>query len=210
MEAQVAKTVGVILAGGRASRIGGGDKPLLALGEATLLDHVIARLRPQCAALAINANGDPARLARFGLPVIPDTVAGLPGPLAGILAGMEWAATHGSDSLVSAAGDTPFLPEDLVGRLRGAGGEAGPALAASVDANGVPHLHPTFGIWPVALREELRAALERGERKVAAWAQNHGAAIVTFPVGTGADPFFNVNTPDDLERARALFASNRA
>ncbi len=209
MEAQVAKTVGVILAGGRASRMGGGDKALLELGESTLLDHVIARLRPQCAALAINANGDPARFARLGLPVIADTIGGLPGPLAGILAGMEWAAARGGDSLVSAAGDTPFLPGDLAERLRDAGG-GGLALAASVDGEGVQRLHPTFGLWPVALRGDLRAALERGERKVATWAQNHGAAVAQFAAGEGTDPFFNVNTPNDLERARALLASNPA
>lgn len=206
-EAHLAETLGVILAGGRASRIGGGDKALLALGEVTLLDHVIARLRPQYATLAINANGDPARFSRFGIPVIADTIGGLPGPLAGILAGMEWAAAHGGDSLVSAAGDTPFLPGDLAERLRDAGG-GGLALAASVDGEGVQRLHPTFGLWPLALRRDLRAALERGERKVATWAQNHGAEIVTFPAGAGLDPFFNVNTPDDLARARDLLASN--
>lgn len=209
MEAQVAKTVGVILAGGRASRMGGGDKALLELGESTLLDHVIARLRPQCAALAINANDDPARFARFGLPVIADTIGGLPGPLAGILAGMEWAAARGGDSLVSAAGDTPFLPGDLAKRLQDAGG-GGLALAASLDSEGVQRLHPTFGLWPVALRGDLRAALERGERKVATWAQNHDAAVAQFAAGESTDPFFNVNTPDDLERARALLASNPA
>lgn len=208
-ERHVAETVGVILAGGRASRMGGGDKALLELGESTLLDHVIARLRPQCAALAINANGDPARFARFGLPVIADTIGGLPGPLAGILAGMEWAAAHGGDSVVSAAGDTPFLPGDLAERLRDAGG-GGLALAASFDGEGVQRIHPTFGLWPVALRADLRASLERGERKVATWAQNHGAAIVTFPAGKGADPFFNVNTPGDLARARELLATKPA
>lgn len=208
-EAHLAETLGVILAGGRASRMGGGDKALLALGETTLLDHVIARLRPQCAALAINANGDPARFARFGLPVIADTIGGLPGPLAGILAGMEWAAARGGDSLVSAAGDTPFLPGDLAKRLQDAGG-GGLALAASLDSEGVQRLHPTFGLWPVALRGDLRAALERGERKVATWAQNRDAAVAQFAAGQGTDPFFNVNTPDDLESARALLASNPA
>ena len=190
---------GVILAGGKATRMGGGDKGLLRIGGATLLERVIGRLGPQCGALALNANGDPARFAGFGLPVLPDPLPGHPGPLAGVLAGMDWAAEAGAEAVVSVAADTPFFPEDLVERLRAPGGLA---LAASPDAEGRVWRHPTFGLWPVALRHDLRAALEEGLRKIVHWTDLHGAAEVVF---TGdPDPFFNINTPEDLACAEAL------
>ncbi|MFD0859099.1 molybdenum cofactor guanylyltransferase MobA [Roseovarius aquimarinus] len=187
----------IILAGGRATRMGGGDKGLLPLGEATLLDHVIERIAPQAAAVALNANGDPARLARFGLPVLADPVEGFVGPLAGVLAGMDWAAREGAETVVSVAADTPFFPCDLVPRLLLAaeGMEAPLALAATPDGR-----HPTFGLWPVSLRDDLRAALRGGLRKVVQWTDAHGAATATFPAE--GDPFFNVNTPEDLARAQ--------
>lgn len=188
---------GIILAGGAARRMGGGDKPLRALGDGTLLSHVIGRIAPQVAGLALSANGDPARFARFGLAVLADADADRPGPLAGILAGMDWAAAAGAEAVVSVAGDTPFLPPDLVPRLLLAGG-GGPALAATAGGR-----HPTFALWPVRLRDDLRAALERGERRVAAFADRHGAETALFP-DRPFDPFFNVNTPDDLARARAM------
>lgn len=191
------QTFGIILAGGAARRMGGGDKPLLALGDGTLLSHVIGRIAPQVAGLALSANGDPARFARFGLAVLADADAGRPGPLAGILAGMDWAAAAGAEALVSVAGDTPFLPPDLVPRLLLAG-SGGPALAATSGGR-----HPTFGLWPVRLRDDLRAALARGERRVAAFANRHGAETAWFP-DQPFDPFFNVNTPDDLARARGM------
>lgn len=200
--------LGVILAGGLASRMGGADKPLLDLAGRPLLAHVVDRLEPQVAALALNANGDPARFAGYHLPVLADSVAGHPGPLAGVLAGLDWAAGQGAQSIVSAAADTPFLPCDLVPRLLLAGeGMADPlVLAATRRDDGGTDLHPTFGLWPVALREELRAALARGVRKVRAWADQQGARQAVF--GTvGGDPFFNVNTPGDLTRAQAILDS---
>ena len=189
--------VGIILAGGLARRMGGGDKALLPLGQGTLLSHVIDRLAPQVEMLALNANGDGARFAEFALPVLPDTIDGFPGPLAGVLAGMEWAAERGGETIVTVAADTPFFPCDLVARLLlAAEGMAQPlALAASDDGR-----HPTFGLWPVGLRHDLRAALEGGLRKVVAWTDAHGAAQAHFP-GADPDPFFNINTPDDLAAA---------
>lgn len=193
----------VILAGGRASRMGGGDKGLLDLDGQALLARVIERLGPQAGPLALNANGDPARFAGLGLPVIADGVPGLPGPLAGVLAGLDWAAGLGAEAVVSAAADTPFLPLDLAARLAAAAGPSGLALAASPDAEGRLRLHPTFGLWPVALRGALRQALIQGQRRVAAWAEAQGAGIAAFP-SAPFDPFFNVNTPEDLARARDL------
>jgi molybdopterin-guanine dinucleotide biosynthesis protein A len=195
--------LGVILAGGRATRMGGGDKGLRPLAGRPLLNHVLDRLRPQVAGIALNANGDPTRFADFGLPVIADTLPDWPGPLAGVLAGLDWAAGQGADRVVTAAADTPFLPRDLVARLVAASGPSGLALAASRDETGRVHRHPTFGLWPVALRQDLRAALVRGLRKVVLWTDAHGAGTAVFPADP-FDPFFNVNTPDDLTRAEAL------
>ncbi len=190
--------VGVILAGGQARRMGGGDKALLCVGGVTLLDHVRGRLGPQVADMALNANGDAARFGA-GLPVLPDPVAGFVGPLAGVLAGLDWAASLGARHVVSAAADTPFLPCDLVPRLLDAAEAAGTpiALAASGDP---PRLQPTFGLWPVALRDDLRAALMAGTRKILDWTDRHGAASAVWPA-TPFDPFFNVNRPEDLTRA---------
>ncbi len=191
--------VGVILAGGRATRMGGGDKGLLPLGNVALLDRVIARLSPQVAQLALNANGDAARFDAVGLPVLPDSVDGFVGPLAGVLAGLDWGASQGADTIVTAAADTPFFPADLVPRLQlAAEGMAAP-LALAASANG---RHPTFGLWPVALRDDLRTALAGGVRKVVLWTDQHGAATAEFP-GADPDPFFNVNTPEDLAQAEA-------
>ncbi|MCQ0092347.1 molybdenum cofactor guanylyltransferase MobA [Roseovarius sp. M141] len=189
----------IILAGGRATRMGGGDKGLLPLGGTTLLDQVLERTLPQVAAAAINANGDPARFAQFGLPVLADPLEGFVGPLAGVLAGLDWAAQEGAETVVSVAADTPFFPCDLTARLVLAteGMETPLALAATPDGR-----HPTFGLWPVALRHDLRAALEGGLRKVVQWTDAHGAATAMFD-GAG-DPFFNVNTPEDLARAQAM------
>ncbi|MGO4915308.1 molybdenum cofactor guanylyltransferase MobA [Pseudogemmobacter sp. W21_MBD1_M6] len=200
--------LGVILAGGQATRMGGGDKGLLTLGGQTLLQHVIDRLEPQVADLAINANGDPARFAPFGLPVLADSVDGFAGPLAGVLAGLDWAAAQGADAIVTAAADTPFFPPDLVPRLLLAAEQAGSeiALSATPDPERGLSRHPTFGLWPVALREDLRAALTGGLRKVVLWTDAHGAATALFPVD-GFDPFFNVNTPEDLDRATALLGA---
>ncbi len=191
--------VGIILAGGRATRMGGGDKGRLILGGRSILSHVVDRLAPQVAAVALNANGDAARFADLGLPVIADGVPGHPGPLAGVLAGLDWAAGQGATHAVSVAADTPFFPCDLVPRLLLAAEREGQPIALAATADG---RHPTFGLWPVALREDLRAALAGGLRKVVLWTDRHGAATATF-TGGDPDPFFNVNTPDDLDRARA-------
>lgn len=195
--------LGVILAGGRATRMGGGDKGMRPLGDRRIIDHVIERLGAQCARLAINANGDPARFAEFGLPVLPDSLADHPGPLAGVLAGLDWAALHGADAIVTAAADTPFFPTDLVARLQDAAGPKGLCLAASHDEDGILRRHPTFGLWPVALRDDLRVALEGGLRKIVLWTDQHDAGTAIFASDAG-DPFFNINTPDDIETALAL------
>ena len=192
--------LGVILAGGQATRMGGGDKGLLPLGGRTLLSHVIDRFLPQVAGLALNANGDPARFDAFGLPVLADSIDGFVGPLAGVLAGLDWAATQGATHIVTAAADTPFFPADLVPQLMLAAETQGRPIALARTENG---RHPTFGLWPVDLRDDLRQALQDGVRKVVAWTDKHGTAMADFPV-LGFDPFFNVNTPDDLARAERL------
>ncbi len=194
---------GVILAGGRATRMGGGDKGLRVIGGRRLIDLVIERLAPQCGQLALNANGDPARFADLGLPVLPDGLPDHPGPLAGVLAGLDWAAEQGAHSIVTAAADTPFFPRDLVERLREAAGTSGLALAASPDEDGRLRRHPTFGLWPVALRADLREALEGGLRKIVAWTDRHEAGTAEFPAQP-FDPFFNVNSPEDIATAERL------
>lgn len=204
--------LGVILAGGQATRMGGGDKGLLTVGGKTLLSHVIDRLDPQVAGCALNANGDAARFADYGLPVIPDSIDGYAGPLAGVLAGLDWAADQGAESIVTVAADTPFFPCDLVPQLLlAADGMAHPlALAAtkgeaktkSKSKSGLIR-HPTFGLWPVALRDDLRKFLDGGGAKVVIWTEQHDGREALFPTGAG-DPFFNVNTPEDLAKAEAL------
>ena len=168
--------LGVILAGGQATRMGGGDKGLLTLGRHSLLDHVIDRLSPQVAGVALNANGEPDRFARFGLPVLADSITGYAGPLAGVLAGLDWAAEQGVDTIVTAAADTPFFPGDLVPQLLLASeGQENPlVLAATPDPKRGRARHPTFGLWPVCLRNDLRAALQGGLRKVVLWTDAHG------------------------------------
>ena len=195
--------LGVILAGGQATRMGGGDKGLLRLGGQTLLTRVIDRLEPQVAALALNANGDAARFDGLGLPVLADSIEGFAGPLAGVLAGLDWAATQGAETIVTAAADTPFFPCDLVPQLLLASeGMTHPlVLAATPDPQRGTARHPTFGLWPVALRDDLRAALQGGLRKVVLWTQSHHGREALFPQ---EDAFFNVNTPEDLAQAEAM------
>ncbi|MHA3914167.1 molybdenum cofactor guanylyltransferase MobA [Halovulum sp. GXIMD14793] len=197
------KPLGVILAGGQATRMGGGDKCLLALGLRTLLEIIVERLGPQCDGLVLNANGDPARFGAFDLPVVPDSISGFAGPLAGVLAGIDYAAAQGAEVIVTAAGDTPMLPLDLVARLQEARAEAGVPLAMAMTPDPERGLarHPTFGLWPVSLREDLRAALGAGISKVVAWTEPHGCAKAVFE--GSPDPFFNVNTPEDLAELRA-------
>lgn len=199
--------LGVILAGGRARRMGGGDKGRLRLGGSCLFDHVMARLAPQVPAMALNANGDPARLADLGLPIVADGDDSFAGPLAGVLAGLDWAASRRARRIVTVAADTPFFPEDLVARLTRAAetSDAPIALAATEIGERVVH-HPTFGLWPVALRDDLRAALAAGTRKVTAWTDRHDAATALIP-GGDPDPFFNVNVPADLALANQHLAA---
>lgn len=205
--------LGVILAGGLATRMGGGDKALLSVGGQTLLQRVIDRLKPQVAGMALNANGDAARFDEFGLPVLPDSIEGFPGPLAGVLAGLDWAAEKGAEAIVTVAADTPFFPTDLVAVLQDtAQGMAHPLVLAatprgeektkSMSRSGLIR-HPTFGLWPVALRDDLRAALEDGIKKVVIWTEKHGGREAVFKTDQ-VDPFFNVNTPEDLEAAEAM------
>jgi molybdopterin-guanine dinucleotide biosynthesis protein A len=191
---------GVILAGGLARRMGGGDKGELLLGGKSILKHVIERLEGQVEALLINANGDPSRFSAYGLPVIADSVEGTPGPLAGVLAGLEWARASGFSQIVTAATDTPFLPLDLVAALKRAAGAAGQELATAASGGQV---HPVIGLWPTRLADDLRSALEGGLRKVDEWTARHGIAVADFD-GAWRDPFFNVNRPEDLKEAEAL------
>lgn len=193
---------GVILAGGQATRMGGGDKGLRMVGGQTLMAHVLDRLRPQVGAIVLNANGDPTRFAALGLPVVADSLPDWPGPLAGVLAGMDWAAEHGFDAVVSVAADTPFFPRDLVARLQAAAGPSGLALAGTREG-GKLWRHPTFGLWPVALRDDLRTALMGGLRKVVMWTDAHGAGTAEFATDP-FDPFFNINTPEDIAEAERL------
>ncbi len=201
-------TFGVILAGGRASRMGGGDKPLKRLGGTTILDRVIAVLRPQCVGLIVNANGDPSRFAETGLAVVADSVPDFAGPLAGVLAGLDWVAEHepGIEWVVSVAGDSPFLPSDLVMRLHAARLEAAMPLAQA-QSDGQPH--PVNALWRVDLRDDLRRALvDEKVHKVQAWTARHGVARASWPVEP-VDPFFNANTPEDLTRAAELIAAGK-
>jgi molybdopterin-guanine dinucleotide biosynthesis protein A len=195
-------TLGLLLAGGLARRMGGGDKPLLSLGGRPILDHVVDRLRPQCDGLILNANGDPARFARWRLPVVADDVPGFAGPLAGILAGLDWAAEHRPHvtAVVSVAADTPFIPHDLVARLVAAAAAEGLSLACAASGGWT---HPVVGLWPVELRHDLRRALvEEGERKIDRFTARFGCASAEWP-SAPVDPFFNVNTPDELAEAEA-------
>ena len=195
---------GIILAGGLARRMGGGDKATRRIADRTMFERVKDRLAPQVESMALNANGDPSRFSELGLPVVPDSIADYPGPLAGVLAGMDWAAEEGATHILSVAADTPFFPTDLGARLAGAITPETPiALAATPDPKRGMARHPTFGFWPVTLADDLRAALNEGVRKVVLWTDRHGAATVPFP-NDPFDPFFNVNTPDDMATAEAL------
>lgn len=197
---------GVVLAGGLGRRLGGVDKALLPLGGAPLVAHVARRLAAQVGAIAINANGDAGRFAGLDLPVVADPLPDRPGPLAGVLAGMEWAAARGFRAVVTVSTDAPFFPADLVARLQAAAGDDA-AIAAT--AGTPPRMHPTFGLWPVALAPRLRAALLAGDRRMMHWAEACDAATAIFddPDGTS---FLNINTPEDLARAESLVALGTA
>ena len=200
------RVVGILLAGGRSSRMGGGDKCLGLLGGKPILAHIIERLTPQVSDIIINANGEASRFASFGLPVVADSVAGFAGPLAGIHAGLEWVKANRPDSRygVTVATDTPFLPLDLVQRFLAEQGHRPSLLVARSEAG----VHPVVGLWPVALAGEIERSLKQGLRKVGDWTEQHGAVEVSFtPVEIGGrpiDPFFNINRPGDLAEAEIL------
>ena len=201
----VPPTPGILLAGGLARRMGGGDKPMRRIAGRTILDRVIARLRPQCDPLILNANGDPARFAKFGLPVAANSIAEFPGPLAGILAGLDWAAAHRPEApfVLSAPADCPFLPRDLLARLHLARVEQNAQIAVAASGG---QTHHVIAVWSVALREELRHALAAENiRKVEFWTARYSVATVTWPTEP-LDPFFNANTTDDLAKAGKLAA----
>jgi molybdopterin-guanine dinucleotide biosynthesis protein A len=195
---------GMVLAGGLSRRMGGGDKPLLAVGGHTLLDRTIARLAPQVDCLLLNANGDPARFAVYGLEVRADVLDGYCGPLAGILTGMDWAAERNAQWLLTAAADTPLLPADLRERLEAARTAANAQIAMAVSGG---RSHPVFALWPVALRDDLRRAMvEEGLRKLGAFADRYPLVRVEWPV-LPFDPFFNVNTPEDMAALEDILAA---
>jgi molybdenum cofactor guanylyltransferase len=196
-------TLGLVLAGGLARRMGGGDKALIPIAGATILERVLVRLRPACSGIVLNANGDPSRFARFGFPVVADSVQDFAGPLAGILAGLDFVASSAPDIgwIVSSPGDCPFLPYDLVARLHQARRDAGVPLACARSGD---WRHPVVGLWPVALRQDLRQALiGEGLRKIEVWTARHGVAMAEWPARP-IDPFFNVNAPEDVKEAERL------
>jgi molybdopterin-guanine dinucleotide biosynthesis protein A len=198
-----ADTLGLVLAGGLARRMGGGDKARIKIGGATILERVLGRLTSQCRGVIINANRDPARFADTGLAVVADSVPDFAGPLAGILAGLDWAAANAPaiEWLASAPGDCPFLPRDLVTRLHAARVAGGTPLACAQSGE---WRHPVVALWPVRLREDLRAALTKeGLRKIEIWTGRHGVSLAEWPAAP-FDPFFNVNTPDDAARAEDI------
>jgi molybdenum cofactor guanylyltransferase len=207
------QVAGFVLAGGLSRRMGGGDKGLREVAGKPLMAHVIERLSRQASPLAINANGDPARFAAFGLPVIPDASADYAGPLAGVLAGMRWAREAAPEGrfIVTAACDTPLFPGDLVAKFLAAAGGAYPAIVLAASAGQV---HPVFGLWPTALAGDLAEALAAGTRKVLHWTDRHPHFLAEFPFlslgGKEADPFFNANTPEELAQAAALLAAREA
>lgn len=193
--------VGVVLAGGRSQRMGGHEKALLHLAGRSMLAHILARFAPQVGRVALNANGDPARFAAFGLPVIADSLPDYPGPLAGILAGMRWAAAAGAARLATVSSDAPYIPLDLVAQLAAAGDGI---MMARSDSRP----HPVAALWPSERADDLERALATGERRVLRWAEGQGVRFVDFPAAAIADhvvdPFMNVNTPEELAEAEKL------
>jgi molybdopterin-guanine dinucleotide biosynthesis protein A len=201
----VPPTLGLVLAGGLARRMGGGDKARIEIGGSTILDRVLATLSGQCIDIIINANGNPKRFADTGCTVVPDNVEGHPGPLAGILAGLDWLAAqnNGIEWMVSVPGDCPFLPDDLVERLHQARRQRGTGVPLACARSG-EWRHPVVGLWPLALRADLRKALvDEDLRKIEVWTARHGVAIADWPVEP-VDPFFNVNTPEDAAAAARI------
>lgn len=208
MALAVPPTLGLVLAGGLARRMGGGDKALIEIGGRAILDRVLETMTPQCEGIVLNANGDPARFARFGLPVVPDDIPDFAGPLAGILAGLDWMAGNRPDLawMVSVPGDCPFLPADLIERLHAARAATGNPLACARSGD---WRHPVAGLWPVDLRADLRHALvDEDLHKIEVWTARHGIAVAEWP-DRPVDPFFNVNTPEDRARANDIALQKR-
>jgi molybdenum cofactor guanylyltransferase len=202
-------TLGLVLAGGLARRMGGGDKARIEIGGVTILDRVLATLSAQCAGIIINANGDPKRFADTGLEVVSDNVPDFAGPLAGILTGLDWLRRqdNGIEWLLSVPGDCPFLPDDLVERLHQARRKLGAGVPLACARSG-EWRHPVVGLWPLALREDLRKALvDEDLHKIEVWTARHGVAIAEWPVDP-IDPFFNVNTPEDAVKAEKIVAQS--
>ena len=197
------RVIGILLAGGQARRMGGGDKCLRELAGRTLLSRIIDRARPQVDALVLNANGDPARFAAYGLPVAPDVIEGFAGPLAGVLTGMDWAAKNAAQArfIATFPTDAPFLPRDMVARLLAAVVDDAADLACATSAG---RTHPVAGLWPIALRADLRRAMrDEDMRKIDAWTARYRLARVDWPADP-VDPFFNANRPEDLAEAERL------
>ena len=200
-------TYGLVLAGGLARRMGGGDKARIRIGKSTIIDRVLATLSGQCVDIIINANGDPARFADTGCVVVADSVPDFAGPLAGILAGLDYLAAqdNGIEWLLSVPGDCPFLPDDMVERLHEARRKMGAGVPLACARSG-EWRHPVVGLWPLALREDLRKALfDEGLHKIEIWTARHGIAIADWP-DRPVDPFFNVNTPEDAAKAEKIAA----
>jgi molybdopterin-guanine dinucleotide biosynthesis protein A len=204
---------GVVIAGGRSLRMDHREKALLDLSGVPMIERVIDRLRPQVGRMVINANSDPKRFPQFGLPIFADTIEGHEGPLAGLLAGLQWARAETPEArfIASVAADTPFIPDDLVARLLAALKDAG---ASSAIASSGGEWTPVVGVWSVALSDTLAEALRQGVRAAHRFAMEQRSVVVDFPFvqigGEPIDPFFNVNTPEDLEKARALLAAESA
>ena len=197
---------GIILAGGLSRRMGGGDKGLLMLGETSIIERVIDKILPQVGSLAININGDSSRFPDYKLPIIPDSIKGYLGPLSGILAGMEWAFKNGNRYIATVASDTPFLPDDFIKRLhamvKSKNLNIGIAASRILSGDDV-FIHPTFGIWEVALKDDLRDALANDTRKIMFWAKKFKLDYYYFDTSDKlSDPFFIINTPDDLDEAK--------
>lgn len=198
---------GLVLAGGRATRMRGGDKPLRLVGGRPLLERVLERLVAQVEVAAISANGDPARFAGYRVPVLADEPQSRQaGPLAGVLSGIAWAKTSGRSELLTVAGDTPFFPVDLASQLSAAKSDREGYIAVAASGG---RRHPVFALWPVALETDLRIFLAKSPTfSVLAFLERHDAISVNFPMaavgGRTIDPFFNVNTPEDLAEAESI------
>ena len=199
------KTFGVVLAGGLARRMGGVDKMHIPIGGETIFERIINRLFPQCDEMMISGNAEAKRFGDTGLPVVADSVPDYPGPLAGILSGLDGAQllTPYKEWVVSVPSDCPFLPRNLVARLHEARAAAGAQLACAASGG---RQHPVVGLWPTSLREDLRRALiEEGVHKVGEWSARYTVGIADWPA-VPVDPFFNVNTPEEVAEAERLAA----